>query len=144
MFDIASHIKKNLSGVLAGLPCFCTANELVLRSVFQYARDHNVPAVIEATCNQVNQEGGYTGMRASDFRAWIDALAAEYSVVTDNIVLGGDHLGPNPWRHLSAQQAMDKADVLVKDYAAAGFRKIHLDASMACADEPTPLSLIHI
>jgi len=33
---------------------------------------------------------------------------------------------------------MDKAEVLVKDYAAAGFRKMHLDASMACGGEPTP------
>jgi len=138
MIDIASQIHKNRSGASTGLPCFCTANELVLRSVFQYARDYQVPAVIEATCNQVNQDGGYTGMNASDFRKWIDSLAKQYSVTPDNLILGGDHLGPNPWRHLSADEAMDKAAVLVRDYAAAGFRKIHLDASMACGDEPTP------
>jgi len=138
MIDIRSQIQRNRSGEPVGLPCFCTANEHVLRSVLNYAKVHQVPAVVEATCNQVNQDGGYTGMQAADFRDWISVLAKEYGVAQDNIVLGGDHLGPNPWRHLPADDAMAKAEVLVKDYVAAGFKKIHLDASMACGGEPTP------
>jgi len=138
MIDIASLISQNRAGEPVGLPCFCTANEQVLRSIFRYAQAHGVPTVVEATCNQVNQDGGYTGMKAKDFCAWIGSLAKEYGVAPDRVILGGDHLGPNPWRHLPAAEAMDKADVLVRDYAAAGFRKIHLDASMACGGEPTP------
>lgn len=138
MIDITSLINQNRTGKPVGLPCFCTANEQVLRSIFQHAQQHHVPAVVEATCNQVNQEGGYTGMTATDFRDWMSSLATEYGVAADSIILGGDHLGPNPWRHLSADEAMEKADVLVGDYAAAGFKKIHLDASMACGDESTP------
>jgi len=136
--DIASLVDKNRAGDAVGLPCFCSANEQVLRAIFKYAQIRKVPVVIEATCNQVNHEGGYTGMTASDFAAWISTLANEYGVSQDAIVLGGDHLGPNPWRHLSASAAMEQAEVLVKDYATAGFRKIHLDASMACGGEPTP------
>lgn len=138
MNDISSLIKQNRAGEPIGLPCFCTANEQVIHSIFQYARENNVPAVIEATCNQVNQEGGYTGMTASDFSTWIANLAKSHQVDVNNIILGGDHLGPNPWRLLPAADAMQKAEILVKDYAAAGFRKIHLDASMACGGEPTP------
>lgn len=138
MLDINALIDQNKSGKSIGLPCFCTANELVLRSIFLYAKDRQVPVVIEATCNQVNQEGGYTGMNALDFFNWITSLSAEYGVSSDNIILGGDHLGPNPWRHLPPEDAMEKAEVLVKEYAAAGFRKIHLDASMSCGGEPTP------
>jgi len=138
MINIIEQINSNRTGELVGLPCFCTANELVIRSIFQYAKAHRVPAVIEATCNQVNQDGGYTGMTASDFSNWIKSLANEYEIKPSEIILGGDHLGPNPWRHLPPKNAMAKAEVLVKDYAAAGFRKIHLDASMACGDEPTP------
>ena len=138
MIDIKSLIKRNREGDSVGLPCFCTANEQVLRSVFQYAQSHDVPAVVEATCNQVNQEGGYTGMSAQDFCDWMRLLAKEYGVAEEKIVLGGDHLGPNPWRHLTPVEAMHKADVLVRDYAKAGFKKIHLDASMACGGEPTP------
>ncbi len=52
------------------------------------------------------------------------------------LILGGDHLGPNPWTRLPADQAMEKAAAMVAAYAAAGFTKIHLDASMACADDP--------
>jgi len=138
MIDVKSLIERNRSGEKIGLPCFCTANEHVLKSVFEYAAAHQVPAVVEATCNQVNQDGGYTGMVAADFADWIQLLAKEYGVDKDKVILGGDHLGPNPWRHLPASNAMEKAETLVRDYAAAGFRKIHLDASMACADEPTP------
>jgi len=138
MIDIISLLSRNRSGEAVGLPCFCTANEQVLRSIFQFAQKHQVPAVVEATCNQVNQDGGYTGMTATDFRDWMTTLAKEFGVASESIVLGGDHLGPNPWRHLPAKEAMAKADVLVRDYAAAGFKKIHLDASMACGGESTP------
>lgn len=138
MYDINSLIDRNRAGDPVGLPCFCTANEHVLRAVFQYAQSHAVPVVVEATCNQVNQEGGYTGMTPTDFAGWVDSLVSEYGVARENVVLGGDHLGPNPWRHLNAADAMQKAGVLVRDYAAAGFRKIHLDASMACGSESTP------
>jgi len=138
MIDINSLLNRNRSGEAVGLPCFCTANEQVLRSIFQFAQKHQVPAVVEATCNQVNQDGGYTGMTATDFRDWMTTLAKEFGVASESIVLGGDHLGPNPWRHLPAKEAMAKADVLVRDYAAAGFKKIHLDASMACGGESTP------
>lgn len=138
MLNIIDKINSNRAGELVGLPCFCTANELVIRSILQYAKQYQVPAVVEATCNQVNQDGGYTGMTASDFRDWIDSLVIEYGIAPSSVILGGDHLGPNPWRHLPAKDAMEKAEVLVRDYAAAGFRKIHLDASMACGDEPTP------
>jgi D-tagatose-1,6-bisphosphate aldolase subunit GatZ/KbaZ len=34
---------------------------------------------------------------------------------------------------------MARAQVLVEDYVCAGFRKIHLDCSMACADDPAAL-----
>ena len=138
MQKIASLIEQNRNGQLTGLPCFCTANDYVIRAIFKYAQKTQAPVVIEATCNQVNQDGGYTGMTAADFARWITSLSNQYGVSPDNIILGGDHLGPNPWRHLPAEQAMDKAATLVQDYASAGFRKIHLDASMACGGEPTP------
>ena len=34
---------------------------------------------------------------------------------------------------------MEKAIALIEAYVAAGFSKIHLDASMSCADDPVPL-----
>lgn len=131
-------IARNRGGEPVGLPCFCTANEHVLHAVLSYAARTGLPTVIEATCNQVNQEGGYTGMTPQDFIAWLDGMAREAGVPMDQLVLGGDHLGPNPWRSEPLDRAMEKARALVKLYVEAGFTKIHLDASMACGGEPNP------
>ena len=136
--DVGELIARNRRGERVGLPSFCTANENVLRAILDYAVRHRLPVLIEATCNQVNQEGGYTGMKPADFAAWLDELARSAGVSGDNLLLGGDHLGPNPWRSEPAETAMAKAEVLVRDYVKAGFRKIHLDASMACGGEPLP------
>ncbi len=58
----------------------------------------------------------------------------------ERLILGGDHLGPNPWRALPAAEAMQRAETMVAEYARAGFGKIHLDASMACGGDPERLS----
>jgi len=97
------------------------------------------PVLIEATCNQVNHDGGYTGMTPADFRHFVLQIAAREQFDPAHLILGGDHLGPNPWTSLPATAAMDKACAMVAAYVQAGFTKIHLDASMACADDPTPL-----
>lgn len=138
MTTVHTLIAQNRSGTPMGLPCFCTANEHVLRAILAYAKTTGFPTVIEATCNQVNQDGGYTGMTASDFMAWLRGMAAEAGVPMDQLILGGDHLGPNPWRSEPLDVAMDKARTLVKSYVKAGFTKIHLDASMACGGEASP------
>ena len=119
----------------AGIPSYCTSHPETLRAIFRSYRDNAKPILIEATCNQVNQDGGYTGMKPVDFREFVVGLAREANVDTSRIILGGDHLGPNPWKNLPASQAMAKARDLVRHYVEAGFTKIHLDASMACADD---------
>lgn len=143
MIDIRAMIDANRAGEVTGLPCFCTANEHVLRATLQFAARTGLPTVIEATCNQVNQEGGYTGMTPRDFMSWLRGMAADAGVPMEQLILGGDHLGPNPWRRENADTAMAKARELVRLYVEAGFRKIHLDASMACGGEP-PLSFARI
>lgn len=143
MIDIKRLIEENRARRAVGLPCFCTANEHVLRAILRHCAATGAPTVIEATCNQVNQDGGYTGMTAPEFIAWIHGMAEAEGVPACQLVLGGDHLGPNPWRKASPAEAMTNARELVRQYAAAGFRKIHLDASMACGGEP-PLSFAEI
>lgn len=131
-------IARNRAGEPIGLPCFCTANEHVLRAVLAYAKKTGLPTVIEATCNQVNQNGGYTGMTAADFMTWLSGMAAEVGVPMDQLIFGGDHLGPNVWKNEPLDIAMEKSRELVKSYVQAGFKKIHLDTSMACGGEPNP------
>jgi len=103
------------------------------------ALDDGDSLLVEATSNQVDQFGGYTGMRPAEFHSFVHALAARVGLPPSRVLLGGDHLGPNPWRSQPNEQAMQRAEDLVAAYAAAGFVKIHLDASMACADDPARL-----
>ncbi|MGS1004899.1 D-tagatose-bisphosphate aldolase, class II, non-catalytic subunit [Burkholderia glumae] len=130
----------NRAGARRGIYSVCSAHALVLEAAFEAARDDGSPLLIEATCNQVNHRGGYTGATPADFRRDVEALAARTGFSLDALVLGGDHLGPNPWRHLRAKEAMREAAAMVAAYVAAGFTKIHLDASMACADDAAPLT----
>ncbi|WP_299819882.1 D-tagatose-bisphosphate aldolase, class II, non-catalytic subunit [uncultured Jannaschia sp.] len=134
--DLARHRR---AGRPAGIVSVCSAHPLVLRATLRHGRESGAPVLIEATCNQVNHEGGYTGMRPADFARLVRGIAAEEGCPEERIVLGGDHLGPNPWRDRPAEDAMAEAVRMVEAYAAAGFRKIHLDASMGCAGEPAAL-----
>ena len=128
-------VLRNRAGEHVGIPSWCTANADTLRAILHAHRDNDAPILIEATCNQVNQHGGYTGMNPAGFRDFILGLAGETSIDADRILLGGDHLGPSPWKHLPASSAMAQARDMIRAYVEAGFTKIHLDASMACSDD---------
>ncbi|MFK0165135.1 D-tagatose-bisphosphate aldolase, class II, non-catalytic subunit [Rhizobium sp. NPDC090279] len=127
------------AGRPVGITSVCSAHPLVLEATLSLAQREGGPVLIEATCNQVNQFGGYTGKTPAEFAGDVLALADASGVAASSVILGGDHLGPNPWRREPASEAMAKADVMVAAYVKAGFTKIHLDASMACADDPSTL-----
>ena len=127
------------AGKIRGIPSICSAHPTVIAAALAMGRVANTPVLIEATCNQVNHEGGYTGMTPADFHRFVLIIAAQEQFDPALLILGGDHLGPNPWTNLPAAAAMDKACAMVAAYVQAGFSKIHLDASMACADDPAPL-----
>ncbi|MGS4944706.1 D-tagatose-bisphosphate aldolase, class II, non-catalytic subunit [Meridianimarinicoccus sp. RP-17] len=126
-------------GRTRGITSVCSAHPLVIEAALALGRDRDRPVLIEATCNQVNQDGGYTGMTPAAFRDFVEAIAARVGYDPARIILGGDHLGPNPWKHLAADAAMAKAEAMIAAYAAAGFTKLHLDTSMGCAGEPVAL-----
>jgi D-tagatose-1,6-bisphosphate aldolase subunit GatZ/KbaZ len=131
--------RANRAGEGRGIWSVCSAHPLVLEACIDQALADGGPLLVEATCNQVNQEGGYTGMRPADFHHFVTGLAAARGLAADRLILGGDHLGPNPWRHEPAETALAKAEQLVALYVEAGFTKIHLDASMACTGDPDAL-----
>ncbi|MEK0083979.1 D-tagatose-bisphosphate aldolase, class II, non-catalytic subunit [Benzoatithermus flavus] len=133
-------LDANRAGAGRGIYAVCSANPLVLEACFRQALADDAPLLIEATSNQVNQDGGYTGRTPAGFRDEVHAIAAAVGFPPERIILGGDHLGPNPWQHAPATEAMPKAEAMVAAYAAAGFGKIHLDASMACAGDPVSLA----
>lgn len=118
-------------GAAIGITSVCSAHPLVLRQALETFKH----PLIEATCNQVNQFGGYTGMTPEAFAAFVGGLATELGLRFDDIILGGDHLGPHVWQADVASQAMTKAKQMIADYARAGFAKLHLDCSMRVADD---------
>ncbi len=140
MKAIQDIIAQHKAGRAVGIYSTCSAHPLVIEAALDHARRRSVPVLIEATSNQVNQDGGYTGMRPADFNRFVLTIAARLGVPAEQVLLGGDHLGPNCWQGLPAESAMAKSEQLVADYVGAGFRKIHLDCSMSCAGDPTPLS----
>lgn len=118
-----------------GIPSYCTANDLVIEALLIQAKAENRPVLIEATANQVNQFGGYTGMKPIDFVNFVYKIADKVGCSKDLIILGGDHLGPLTWKNLDEAEAMEKSKVLVYDFVKAGFTKIHLDTSMKVASD---------
>jgi len=130
-------IRRHKAGEAVGVYSVCSAHPLVLEAAVLQALDDAGYVLVEATSNQVDQFGGYTGMTPIDFRELVMGIAGRHGLPEDRVVLGGDHLGPNRWRKLPAGEAMANAEDLVESYVAAGFAKIHLDCSMPCADDPT-------
>ena len=132
-------MEKRRQGIKCGIPSYCSANELVLETALRRAKLLGTPVLIEATANQVNQYGGYTGMLPKDFYEMVLKMAEEIGVPEHQIILAGDHLGPLTWQNLPEKEAMEKSVELVYQYARAGFTKIHLDTSMKVADDPEGL-----
>jgi D-tagatose-1,6-bisphosphate aldolase subunit GatZ/KbaZ len=137
---LQAHLAKRKTGVPSGIYSVCSAHRWVIRAAAEQAAEDRSLFLIEATSNQVNQFGGYTGMRPADFRRFVLEHVSAADLAPEMLILGGDHLGPNPWRDLPAARAMENAAAMVREYVEAGFTKIHLDASMSCVDDPVVLS----
>ena len=117
--------------------CFSVtgSDPVVLKACMKYAQKENSYFICEATVNQVNQFGGYTGMKPKDYVSMVCRFADEIGFPREKLILSGDHLGPFVWRNLPEQEAMARSEELVRQYVAAGFRKIHLDPTMPLLGE---------
>ena len=129
-------IERRKSGIPAGIPSYCTANELAIEAVLEQGKRFDSPVIVEGTANQINQFGGYTGMKPADFRDYVYAIADKVSFSRDRLILGGDHMGPLVWSNLPEKEAMANSRELLRQCVLAGFTKIHLDTSMKVADDP--------
>jgi D-tagatose-bisphosphate aldolase class II non-catalytic subunit len=132
--------RRHANGERVGITSVCSAHPLVIEAALRLGKAEGAPVLIEATCNQVNQEGGYTGMTPADFRGFVEAIADGVGFSRGDLILGGDHLGPNPWKHLPPAEALARARTMVTAFVRAGFTKIHLDTSMGCAGESVALA----
>lgn len=128
-------VKLQKAGVAEGIYSVCSANEIVILAAMERALKDNDFILIEATANQVNQYGGYTGMKPDDFKNFVYTLAQITCFPIEKIILGGDHLGPLVWKSQNADQAMEQAKELIHQFVYSGFTKIHIDTSMHLGDD---------
>ncbi|MGD0911782.1 MAG: class II D-tagatose-bisphosphate aldolase, non-catalytic subunit, partial [Terracidiphilus sp.] len=76
-----------------GIYSVCSAHPWVLEAAIDQALDDESDLLIEATSNQVNHLGGYTGMLPEDFRRLVAGIASRTRFDQSRLILGGDHLG---------------------------------------------------
>lgn len=117
------------------LPSFCTSNFDVLKIILIFIKFNRLPVLIESTSNQVNQEGGYSGLRPSQFASKLKSLARLININKKSLIIGGDHLGPLPWKDLTSKKAIEKSKILIKECLRAKYEKIHLDTAIKCKDD---------
>ncbi|MEF9968057.1 MAG: class II D-tagatose-bisphosphate aldolase, non-catalytic subunit [Longicatena sp.] len=130
-------VKKQKSGQPVGIYSCCSANDYVIEAALECVKRDNSCVLIEATANQVDQNGGYTGMKPIDFRNFVMEKAKKIGLDESRVFLGGDHLGPLTFASQDEEEAMKNASELVRCYVAAGFTKIHIDTSMKVhSDDP--------
>lgn len=128
-------VDKQKAGEHVGIYSCCSANNYVIEAAIERAKKDNAPVLIESTANQVDQFGGYTGMKPADFSSFVERICEKCGYDFSRIFLGGDHLGPLTWTQLPEAEAMKNAEELIRSYVLAGFTKIHIDTSMKVADD---------
>ena len=138
MLNLLETVAANRKGNNVGTYAVCSAHPYVIDAAVQQSRADGSLLHIESTASQVNQFGGYSGSTPSQFAAQIHEIARNAGLAPGQVLLGGDHIGPFPWRNESSGVALAKASQLVRDCVLAGYSKIHLDTSMPCADDGRP------
>ncbi len=128
-------VKKQKEGQAVAIYSCCSSNSFVIKAAMETAAKQDSCVLIESTANQVDQNGGYSGMTPADFYQFCLKEADNAGLAHDRVFLGGDHLGPLTVASKPEAEAMEYAKVLVHDYVRAGFTKIHIDTSMRLADD---------
>ncbi len=134
-------VTKQKAGEHVGIYSCCSANNYVIEAAIERAKKDHAVVLIESTANQVDQFGGYTGMKPADFTKFVKDICDKCDYDFSRIFLGGDHLGPLTWTHLPEKEAMKNAEDLIRSYVLAGFTKIHIDTSMKVADDDPNIRL---
>ena len=118
-----------------GIFAVCSAHPTVIEAAVHQSLEDGSILLVESTSSQVNQFGGYTGLTPGEFAKFVHSAARSAGLPAQRVLLGGDHMGPFPWRQEASASALRKAGELVRNCVLAGYKKIHLDASMPCGDD---------
>jgi len=128
-------LRRNWQSGNGGVYAVCSAHPQVIDAAIRQSIEDNSVLLVESTSSQVNQLGGYTGQTPQRFAHFVKSAAHRAGLSAERVLLGGDHLGPFPWRSEASDSALEKACALVRSCVLAGYKKIHLDPSMPCAND---------
>lgn len=112
----------------------CPNSTSVVKAAFRAAKRNNAPIYFAATLNQIDCDGGYTGMTPAEFvkMARIEAEAVNYTGVS---IIAIDHGGP--WlkdtqsvERWPAEKAMDGVKKSFEAAVEAGYDLIHVDPTV--------------
>src|SRR5271155_993385 len=128
-------LRGNRQSGKGGIYAVCSAHLAVIEAAVQQSLEDGSVLLVESTSSQVNQFGGYTGLTPGQFARFVHSAAKSAGLPAERVLFGGDHAGPFPWRQETSVSGLRKASALVHDWGVAGYKKIHLDASMPCGDD---------
>jgi len=125
---------RESTGISRTLFAACPNSLAVIRAAIRAARRNNAPIMFAATLNQVDQDGGYTGMTPRQF---VETIRMETEAIhfTGPVVIAVDHGGP--WlqdNHRTERWTLEETMQWVKRSFAgaidAGYDMIHVDPTV--------------
>jgi D-tagatose-1,6-bisphosphate aldolase subunit GatZ/KbaZ len=125
---------ESQTGVKRTIFAACPNSMSVIRSALKSAKRCNAPIKFATTLNQVDLDGGYTGLTPSEFVRTI-RLQAQSLNVTSPIIIAIDHGGPwlkdlhrnENWSYTNTMSAVKKSFEAAIE---AGYELIHVDPTI--------------
>jgi len=125
---------ERTTGIKRTIFAACPNSTTVIRAALKSAKRNNAPVKFAATLNQVDADGGYTGLTPKEFVSTI-RLHARNLNVTSPVIVAVDHGGP--WlKDLHAREKWTYADTMnavKKSFEAAieaGYDLLHVDPTV--------------
>lgn len=134
------------TGIKRTIFAACPNSLSVIKSALKSAKRCNAPIKFAATLNQVDLDGGYTGLTPSEFTGTI-RLYARNLHVTSPVIIAMDHGGPwlkdlhkqEKWPYIKTMTAVKKSFEAAIE---AGYDLIHVDPTVDIALSATnPISI---
>ena len=95
-------IARHKAGEHIGICSVCSAHPLVIEAALAFDRNSTRKVLIEATSNQVNQFGGYTGMTPADFREFVFTIADKVGFARWGQTAGSKKMRMRRWKNPSS------------------------------------------
>lgn len=133
LLDSIARITRE-TGIPRTIFAVCPNSVAVTKAAFRAARRNNAPIYFAATLNQIDEDGGYTGMTPTDF-VRMAHLEAEMIHYTGTTIIAIDHGGP--WlkdrqrvERWSVEEAMNGVKRSFEAAVLAGYDLIHVDPTV--------------